>query len=106
MLSVQGRSHMATLRTVSDGLAAAVAAITPSVVGVHGRRRPSTGIAWSAELVVTAAHTIRRDDDLVVVLADGTKKPAALVGRDPGTDLALLRVEGGGLTPAAWADAD
>ena len=51
---------MTTLRNVSDGLAAAVAAITPSVVGVHGHSRPSTGIAWSAELVVTASHTIRR----------------------------------------------
>lgn len=95
---------MTTLRTVSDGLSAAVAAIGPSVVGVLGRRRPSSGIAWSADLVVTASHTLRRDEDLAVVLQDGTRRAATLVGRDPGTDLALLRVEGGGLTAARWAD--
>lgn len=96
---------MATLREVSDGIAAAVHAVRPSIVGVVGRRRGSTGVAFSADLVVTAAHTVRRDEGLEVVLADGARLAATLVGRDPGTDLALLRVQGAGLTPATWADA-
>lgn len=100
---------MATvLQTLSDDLAATVQAASPAIVRVEGRRRvPATGVVWSADgLIVTAHHVVSRDEHIAVGLPDGSVRPAALVGRDPSIDLAVLRVEGGGLTPARWASGD
>ena len=94
------------LKGVSDALAGLVESAGGSVLRVEGRRRmASSGIAWSADgLVVTAHHTLERDDDLAVGLPGGERAPASLIGRDPSTDLALLRAEVRGLSPARWAD--
>lgn len=97
---------MATIRELSDGITAAVRAVSGAVVTVRARRRPSSGIVWSDELVVTASHAIHREESITVALSDGTERTAALVGRDPATDIALLRVAGGGLTPLAWHTGD
>lgn len=96
------------LETLSNDLAATVQAASPAVVRVEGRRRvPATGVIWSADgLIVTAHHVVRRDERITIGLPDGSTRPAAVVGRDPSTDLAVLRVEGSDLTPAAWASGD
>ena len=92
--------------TISKSAAAVVAQASQSVVRVDARRRhPASGIVWSADgLILTAHHVVRRDDEIRVGLADGTELPATLVGRDPSTDLALLRVEAAGLVPAQWRE--
>jgi serine protease Do len=88
------------LASLSDDLAAAVARAGRSVVAVHGRRRfPASGIAWSVDRVITASHVLERDTELSITTADGTQKPARLLGRDPGADLAVLAIEDGGLEP-------
>lgn len=71
-------------------------------VMVKARRRlPATGIVWSADgLIVTANHVVERDEDLIVGLPDGSEVEAELLGRDPSTDLALLRVDASDLTAA------
>ena len=94
------------LSTLSDGLAAAVETAGQSVVRVDARQRMSaSGIAWSADgLIVTAHHVVERDDEIVVGLPDGSETTATLVGRDPTTDLALLRATGANLTPPAWVE--
>lgn len=97
---------MATLREVSDGIAAAIAAAAGSVVTVKARRRPATGIVWSATHVVTASHVVQREEGVVVVLPDGQERAAGLVGRDPSTDLAVLSIVDGGLAPATWVRGD
>src|SRR3989442_392791 len=80
----------------SDELAAAAAQAGPSVVTVYARRRiPSSGIYWRDGVVVTAEHTIRREDEIKVALPDGKRVAGQLAGRDPGTDLAVLKVESG-----------
>ena len=91
----------------SDGLAAAVAHVAPSVVRVEARRRGNaSGVAWSADgLVLAADHTVQRDDDLRVGLPSGETVAAVLVGRDPSTDLALLRAEAE-LTVPEWAGSE
>ena len=82
--------------------AAAVARVAPSVVRVPRRRGGGSGLAWSDDLVVTSSFHAADDVTLGVPGADGAvvERPATLVGRDPGTDLALFRVDGGGLVPA------
>jgi len=90
---------------VSDGLAAAVETVSASVVLVSGRRRlPASGIAWSADVIVTADHVIERDE-IEVVLPDGARLAASIAGRDPGSDVAVLRVAGAKLTPVQRAPA-
>ena len=92
---------------LSDQLAGAVERAAPAVVRVDGRRRgPATGVAWRAEgLIVTADHVLEWDEGIEVALADGTTLAATLVGRDPSTDLALLRVPASGLAVPSWSDA-
>lgn len=96
------------LQNLSDALAATVEATGPCVVRVEARRRlPASGIVWSPDgVIVTAHHVVERNDKVAVGLPDGQTVPATLVGRDPTTDLAVLRTQTEGLTPAAWGEAD
>lgn len=93
---------------ISNALADAVKKAAAHVVRVDARRRhPASGVVWSADgLIVTANHTVQREDGIRVGLADGNEVNATLVGRDPSTDLALLRAEASGLSAATWLDAD
>ena len=94
------------LLELSDGLANIVERVGQSVVAVHGRRRiPSSGVIWRQGVVVTAAHTLRRDDGIEVTLADGRKVGAVLAGRDAGTDVAVLKLDGVELAPPESGDA-
>ncbi len=91
------------LTALSRRTAALVAERAPHVVRVEGRRRgPASGVVWSADgLVVTTHHALERDEELEVGLPGGDAVPAELVGRDPTTDLALLRARATGLAAAA-----
>jgi S1-C subfamily serine protease len=78
----------------SQELATAAEQAGTSVVTVAARPRlPSSGILWRKAVVVTAHHTIRREDDIHVLAPGGKRLAAKLAGRDPGTDLAILRLE-------------
>ena len=92
---------------LSTRLAALSADAAQHVVRVDGRRHASSsGVVWSADgVVVTAHHTLERDEDVSVALPSGESAPAEVVGRDPTTDIALLRVTAPALSPATWADA-
>ncbi len=82
------------LALLSKELSDLAAAVGPSVVAVEGQRRAySSGVHWRKNLVVTAEHTIRRDEELRVILSDQKEMQAKIVGRDPGTDIALLQVD-------------
>ena len=96
------------LQNLSNDLAATVAAVAPGIVRVEARRRlPASGVVWSADgVIVTAHHVVEREDKIQVGLADGRTVSATLVGRDPTTDLAVLRSEATGLTPPTWAQLD
>jgi serine protease DegQ len=94
------------LLALSNDLAAAVERAGRSVVAVNARpRTPSSGVYWREGVVVTADHTVRRDEEITVTLPDGRSAPATLAGRDPSTDLAALRVEAAALPAAPTADA-
>ena len=82
------------LITLSNELAAAAERAGRSVVAVHARPRfASSGLLWRKGVIVTADHTIRREEEIRVTLPDGRTVPAELAGRDPGTDLAVLKAE-------------
>lgn len=79
---------------LSDALADAAELAGASTVLVNARRRmPASGIIFSADLVLTAEHVIEKEDDISVVLSDGTEVSAKIAGRDAGTDVAVLKLE-------------
>jgi S1-C subfamily serine protease len=95
-----------TLSALSDQLADAVERAGRAIVQINGRpRRPSSGVVYAPLLVLAAEHAIEREDDLTVETASGPPLAAELVGRDPTTDLAVLRVPGLGAEPALRAAA-
>jgi len=60
------------LETLSNEYAAAAEAVGGSVVAIYGRRwLPSSGIQWRKGVIVTAHHSIRREEDIAVVLEGG-----------------------------------
>src|SRR5579864_4439436 len=80
-------------------LAGAVRAAEPSLIHVARGHTGGTGIAWTDELVVTASFHCPDRTRVGIAKPDGTldERDAEVIGRDPGTDIALLRVAGGGL---------
>ncbi len=92
------------LETLSEQLADAVEQSAQSVVAVHARPRiGSSGIHWQPGVIVTAAHTVKRDEEITLTLPTGRTVPASLAGRDTGTDLAVLRAEASSLPTARVA---
>ena len=93
------------LESLSNDLAGAVERAGQSVVAIHARRRiPASGIHWRPGIIVAAHHTIQRDDDITISLADGTTVAATLAGRDPTTDIAVLKVAEAKVPVASIAD--
>lgn len=93
-----------TLTALSDAMVAAVEKAGVSTVMVDARRRlPASGIAFTAEQILTADHVVEREEDIQVVLPDGNQLTASVAGRDPGSDLALLRLNSAAAVPAETA---
>jgi len=92
-----------TLAALSDQIASIVDRAAPSVVQVHGRRRPVSGVAYAKDIIITNARALGRSDAVKVNAADGRSADGELAGWDPATGLAAIKVEGLGLTPFARA---
>lgn len=88
-------STSSLLTSLSNDLATAVERGAAATVTVNARRRlPASGIVWTADgLVVTANHVVERDDEITVGLPDGRTVNASVVGRDGGSDIAVLRLD-------------
>jgi S1-C subfamily serine protease len=82
----------AELIELSNALAQATEGAAANVVAVHAESRGSaSGVVWRAGIIVTAEHALRRDEEIHATLADGRDVPATLAGRDPSSDLAVLK---------------
>lgn len=91
---------------LSEKLASIVENAGRSVVRVEARvRRAASGVAWTPRVVLAADHAIEREDAIPIGLHDGRTCKATIAGREPGLDLAVLKVEDADLQPAAWSDA-
>src|SRR6266849_4103671 len=90
----------------SDNTAQLVERTAGSVVAVHGGGRwPSSGIHWRSGVIVTAEEVLERDENIKLTLQGGRVVAASLAGRDPSTDVAVLRFQPDGLPAAPTADA-
>src|SRR5215472_10229256 len=82
------------LVAISNELAGAVERAGKSVVAVNARPRiASSGVHWRQGVIVTAEHTVKHDEEITIAIPGGGSLPATLAGRDPGTDLAVLKVD-------------
>src|SRR3989449_10459897 len=93
-MSASRRERSSTLQALSDDLATAVEHAAARVVAVNAPPRiASSGVHWRPGVVVTASHTVRRDDDGTVTLPDGRTRTAALPGRGGATRIPLLKID-------------
>jgi len=94
-------AQLDVFHALDQGLAAAVQAASPAVVHVSRGHTGGSGIVWSEDLVVTASFHTPDHTKVGIPGPDGNLdlRDADVIGRDPGTDVAVLRVAGGGLTP-------
>src|SRR6202045_4344962 len=84
------------IETISSEFASAAERVGSNVVAVHARRwMPTSGIEWKKGVVVTVHHGVQRDEDIKVLLGTGRAVSATLAGRDPSTDIAVLKIEEG-----------
>ena len=105
-MDTKSSEAVSPLLALSNDLADAVERAGRSVVAVNARpRTPSSGVYWREGVVVTADHTVKRDEEISITFPDGRAAPATLAGRDPSTDLAVIRVEAASLPAAEIADA-
>jgi serine protease DegQ len=92
---------------LDQALATAVATAGRSVVQVaRGHGHAGTGIVWAGDLVISSSFHAPDRTKVGIGTADGEleHRDAEVIGRDPGTDVALLRVTGGGLLPATFRE--
>ena len=94
-----------TLHALSQDLAHVVEQVSTAVVAINARRHlSSSGVYWRDDIIVTAAHTIRKTEDISVVLASGKTVSADVAGIDPSTDLAVLKIDSAELSPPLFGD--
>jgi S1-C subfamily serine protease len=86
-------SSQSPLSAFSAAVAELVRGAAPSVVSMRSERAQSSGFVWRPGLVVAAESALADDGKIEIVAHDGASAVAELVGRDPSTDVALLRVQ-------------
>src|ERR1700722_2016538 len=84
------------LAQLSATIVATAAKVAPSIVEIASNRSLASGFIWREGLIVTADEALSDEGQILIEFADGTQHPANVVGRDPSTDIALLRIEGAG----------
>src|ERR1700684_114654 len=84
-------TQTSALASLSDEISATVERVAASIVAVEGRSRlGSSGFFVRPDLVLTADHALE-SDEIEIVRAGGKEERVTIAGRDPSTDLALLR---------------
>ncbi len=128
-----GRGSVPGLAALDEEFTRVAEAVIPSVVSITSRRgaavdpreellrqffglppsaRPESVPQGSGAIVskeghvVTNVHVIEGAEEILVSLSDGRRLPAELLGADPSSDLAILKIEADGLRPLAFADSD
>jgi S1-C subfamily serine protease len=72
--------------------------VSQSVVSVHSKTRGSgSGVVWTSDgLIVTCSHIVRNLEELEVSLSNGKSFPAKVIGNDPYSNIALLKIQANG----------
>jgi S1-C subfamily serine protease len=89
------------IENVSTALEGIVAGLAPSVVSILSHRTQASGFVWRAGLIVTSDEGLAEEGEVHVTLPGGERVAAQIVGRDPSTAIALVKVERSDLRPVA-----
>ena len=81
------------LLALSTAFASLIRDVAPSLVSIQSGRARSTGFSWRPGLIVAAENALADDGEHSILVHDGASSPAQILGRDPSTDVALLRIE-------------
>ena len=93
------------LQSLSEATAEIVSKTSPSVVTVNNGMGSGSGTVWSPEgYIVTASHVVGKRSTVRVVLGNGKSQEAQVIGRDPYTDIAILKIETKTLKPIELGD--
>ncbi len=84
---------MDLIEQFSAGLADRLATASAFTVGIHTGRRPTSGILWRPDVVVASEQLLPEDAAAVQVVRAGQTIQATLAGRDPSTNVAVLKLE-------------
>jgi S1-C subfamily serine protease len=87
------KSASALLLALSTELAGLIRDVGPSLISIQSGRARSSGFVWRPGLIVAAEDALADEGEFSIVAHDGVSSPARVVGRDPSTDVAVLRVE-------------
>jgi len=82
------------LASFSSSVSGVIAKAAPAIVSVHSHRARASGFVWKTGLIVTADEALADEGEIEIQFADGSRRQAAVAGRDHTTDVALLRVDG------------
>jgi S1-C subfamily serine protease len=94
-----------TWQSLSQDLARVVERVSMAVVAINASRHSSSsGVCWRDGVIVTAAHTLRRTEDISVILPSGEAIAATLAGADPSTDLAVLKIDSADISTPRFGD--
>ena len=95
---------MSVLSDLSNSVVSLATDAAPRILAVQGADgREFSGFIWRTGLAVTAEEVLEGEDEVQVLGADGKVGTAKIIGRDPSTDVALLKLETTEF--ADWADA-
>jgi S1-C subfamily serine protease len=86
-------SFSSPLQALSGAVSEIVAQAAPGIVAVHSHRSLASGFIWRSGLIVTADEALAEEGEISVVMRGGDAVKATLAGRDPTTDIALLRID-------------
>ena len=97
---------LSPLEAFSAALTGVVAQAAPYLVSVHSHRSRASGFVWRPGLIVTSDEALAEEGEISVTLPGGETVAASLAGRDPTTDIALLRVQTKQAAPATLASGE
>jgi S1-C subfamily serine protease len=109
MLGIAFRRMLMAATDILSSLSNQLSSLVDGVAGIvsvqAGQGVAASGIHWRPGIIVTAEERLEQGEAILVTAPDGRQFAATLVGRDPSTDIAMLRIDGAGLPVVETGDA-